>query len=156
MRIATPTAILLWVLVPLAASPLAASPLAAAAEHAVAARTQSGNANANLHYVRSHGSTLVEEGNVSGSLPGHARAELHVGATFTGSFTFYTRYGEIFGRGSARPSKGHGGVESFSGTAYISGGTGRYSHARGHGGFYGTFARSNYAVVLQLRGSFSY
>ncbi|MHB8491922.1 MAG: hypothetical protein ACYDA6_06895 [Solirubrobacteraceae bacterium] len=151
MRIATTTAILLSVF-----GLSTGSAGAVRAGHAHAARSQSGNANANLHYIRSHGSTLVEEGQVSGALPGRAHAELHVGATFTGSFTFYTRYGELFGHGSARPSRGHGGVESFAGSAYITGGTGRYSRARGHGGFYGTFNRSNYAVVMQLRGSFSY
>ena len=43
-----------------------------------------------------------------------------------------------------------------SGTAYITGGTGRYAHAHGRGGMYGTYNQRNYEVVLQTRGTFSY
>jgi hypothetical protein len=121
-----------------------------------AAHHRSGNATAHLHLVRSSGgSTLIEEGSVSGGLSGRMRARLHVGATFTGSFTFYARGGQIRGRGSAHPH-GSGRYQSFAGTEVITGGTGRYAHARGHGRMYGKFDRRTYAVVIHTRGTIFY
>jgi hypothetical protein len=114
-----------------------------------------GNDDASLHLVRASGSTLFEEGSAQGTLPGSMRARLHVGATFSGSFVISTPNGTIEGRGSATPHGG-GRIESFAGTAHIVGGTGRYSHAHGSSGFFGTFDRRTYAVVIQTRGSLSY
>jgi hypothetical protein len=123
----------------------------AAAAHGVIA----GNDDASLHLVRASGSTLFEEGHAEGTLPGSMRARLHVGATFSGTFVISTPNGTIEGRGSATPHGG-GRIESFAGTGHIIGGTGRYSHAHGSSGFFGTFDRRTYAVVIQTRGSFSY
>jgi hypothetical protein len=121
-----------------------------------AARTVSGNDNATLHYVPPpHGSTLLEEGTATGSLPGHVRAYLRIEATFSGRFTITTRNGSLTGHGTATPHSS-GPVESFAGTFVVTGGTGRYAHAHGHGGLYGTFRRSNYEVVLQPRGTIHY
>jgi hypothetical protein len=133
----------------------AASASAGSPRHAVAARSRSGNANAKLHWVRSQGSNLVEEGSVSGGISGHMRAVLRVGATFSGSFTFYTRGGQIRGHGSATPH-GAGRYQSFAGSDVVTGGTGTYAHAHGHGHMYGTFDRKSYAVQIQTRGSISY
>jgi hypothetical protein len=121
-----------------------------------AARSLNGYDNARLHYVKASGNTLYEEGSATGALPGRVTAALHVSATFGGSFTIYTRYGQIRGNGSATPHPYRSGIESFSGTAYITGGTGRYAHAHGRGGMYGTYNQRNYEVVLQTRGTFSY
>ena len=135
---------------------LAAAPaLAASHARARAARTISGDDNATLHFVRARGSTLYEEGQATGSIPGHVRATLRVEATFSGTFTISTRNGSFTGSGTAKPH-GAGAVESFSGTFTITGGTGRYAHARGHGELYGTFRHRNYEVVLQPRGTIHY
>jgi hypothetical protein len=120
-----------------------------------AARRLNGNAEAHLRYVRSSGSSLVEEGPVSGGISGQLHAVLHVGATFSGSFTFQTRAGEINGHGSARPH-GSGRYESFSGSEVVTGGTGRYTHAHGRGSMYGTFDRRTYDVTIQTRGTLYY
>lgn len=121
-----------------------------------ASHTISGNDNAKLHYVRTeHGSTLLEEGQAQGALPGRVKAYLRVEATFTGTFTIYARNGSLTGRGTATPH-GSGPVESFSGTFKITGGTGRYAHASGHGSLYGTFRRRNYEVFLQPRATIHY
>jgi hypothetical protein len=120
-----------------------------------AAHTQSGAATAHLHLVRASGSLLFEEGTASGSISGHMIAHLDVGATFTGTFTTYTRHGEIKGRGTATPH-GSGRYESFAGSGVVTGGTGRYAHAHGHGGLYGVFDRRTYAVVVQTTGVLSY
>jgi hypothetical protein len=122
---------------------------------AVPAHVLDGNAEAKLRYVRSSGSTLVEEGPVSGGLAGHMRATLRLGATFTGSFTFYTKRGEIKGHGTAHPH-GSGRYESFAGTDVMTGGSGRYAHAHGRGSMYGTFDRKTYEVTIQTRGMLDY
>jgi tetraprenyl-beta-curcumene synthase len=119
------------------------------------AHTLNGNAEAHLRYLRSSGSTLVEEGPVSGGLSGRMHALLHVSATFSGTFVFHTADGEIRGQGTARPH-GSGRYESFSGTEVITGGTGRYAHAHGHGSMYGTFDRANYDVTIQTRATLYY
>jgi hypothetical protein len=119
------------------------------------AGTLRGTDTARLRYLRSSGSVLVEEGPVSGGVTGHMHATLDVGATFTGSFTFFLKGGTIVGRGTAVPH-GSGRIESFSGTMTVTRGTGRYAHIRGHGGMYGTFDRTNYNVVIQTTGTFHY
>jgi hypothetical protein len=120
-----------------------------------AAHSVSGNDNATLHFVRARGSTLYEEGQATGSIPGHVKATLRVEATFSGTFTIYAHNGSFTGRGTAKPH-GAGAVESFSGTFVITGGSGRYAHARGHGMLYGTFKHKNYEVILQPRGTIQY
>ena len=121
-----------------------------------AAHTISGDDNATLHYIPpARGSTLLEEGQATGALPGHVRADLRIEAIFTGNFTISTHHGTISGHGTAKPH-GSGALESFGGTFTITSGTGRYAHAHGHGGLYGTFRRSNYETYLQLRGTIHY
>ncbi len=110
---------------------------------------------AHLHYLRSSGSHLYEEGAATGTLPGTMRAHCDIGAVFTASFTIYTHSGTISGHGSASPH-GSGIYESFSGSLLVTGGTGRYAHAHGHAGLYGTFDRRTYALVVQTTGHLSY
>lgn len=110
---------------------------------------------AHLHYVSASGSVLFDEGKATGTLPGSMRVHLNLGSTFTGTFTIHTSGGSITGHGSATPH-GSGRYESFSGTLTVTGGSGRYAHARGHGGLYGTFDRETYALVIQTTGSLTY
>jgi hypothetical protein len=110
---------------------------------------------AHLRYLSASGSLLLEEGRTSGTLPGKMRARVNVGSTFTGNFVTYTRYGTIVGHGSATPH-GSGTYESFSGTLVVTGGSGRYAHAHGTAGLYGTFNRDNYAFVVQTTGTLLY
>jgi hypothetical protein len=83
------------------------------------------------------------------------RADCNLGATFAASFTIYTNGGTIQGHGKATPH-GSGIYESFAGTLIVTGGTGRYTHAHGHAGLYGTFNRRTYALTVQTTGSLSY
>jgi hypothetical protein len=136
-----------------AATPVTTVALGAA--HARAAHAISGDDNATLHYVHAQGSTIFEEGQATGSIPGHVRAWLRIEAMFTGTFTISTKNGSITGRGNAKPHSS-GPIESFAGTFTVSGGTGRYAHAHGRGQLYGTFRRSNYEVILQPRGTIHY
>ena len=133
----------------------AADPSAALHQQAHAARSLNGTATAHLHLVKANGSQLSEEGPVTGALPGSMRAVLNTGNTFIGSFTIHTHGNVIEGRGRATPH-GLGRYQSFSGTITIIGGTGRYSHAHGRAGLYGTIDRRTYALVIQTTGRFSY
>jgi hypothetical protein len=133
------------------ASVYAAEPAA----RAHAAHVLKATDTAHLHYVSSSGSRLLDEGKATGRLPGNMRVHLDLGTTFTGTFTIYASGGSIQGRGSATPH-GSGTYESFAGTLTVTGGTGRYAHARGRGGLYGTFDRDNYALVIKTTGSLTY
>jgi hypothetical protein len=111
--------------------------------------------SAHLHYISASGSLLYEEGAAAGTLPGSMRVHFSVGATLSGNFTIYTRGGTIKGHGSATPH-GSGVYESFAGSLVVAGGSGRYTHARGKAGLYGTFNRNNYALVVQTVGTLHY
>ena len=122
---------------------------------AIAARALKASDTAHLHYISASGSLLYEQGGASGTLPGSMHVHFDVGATFTGSFTIYTRGGTITGHGTATPH-GSGVYESFAGSLTVSGGSGRYAHAHGRAGLYGTFDRDNYSLVVQTTGTLLY
>ena len=136
--------ILVWTAVPAAARPMAR-----------AAHTLNASDTGKLHLLRASGSLLYEEGAASGGIPGRMKADMNIGATFTSSFTIYTTHGTVKGHGSATP-RGAGRYESFSGSVVITGGSGRYAHAHGNAGLYGTFDRKTYAFVVQTTGKISY
>ncbi|MHB8242235.1 MAG: autotransporter [Solirubrobacteraceae bacterium] len=104
---------------------------------------------------RSSGSWLYEEGTASGTLPGSMRANCNITATFRAVFTIYVRGGTINGRALAAVH-GQGLYQSFGGSLTATGGTGRYAHAHGHGGFYGVLNRNTYDMTIQTTGSLSY
>jgi hypothetical protein len=137
------------------AAQIAAAPAAGARAHAHTARVLNATDTAHLRYVSASGSLLLDEGKATGALPGSMRVHLNLGTTFSGSFTITTSGGSITGHGSATPH-GSGAYESFAGTLTVTGGTGRYVHAHGHGKLYGTFNRSNYALVIKTTGSLTY
>jgi hypothetical protein len=121
-----------------------------------AAHTLNATDTAHLHYTRASGSLLYEEGPATGTLPGTMRAHVDIGPTATGTFTIYPHGGgTINGHGTAT-MRGTGVYLSFSGTLTASGGAGRYAHAHGHAGLYGTFDRKNYALLVQTTGRLSY
>lgn len=129
--------------------------IAVAIPAAQAARSLNGTATAKLHLTKAEGSTLIEEGPVTGSLPGTAQAELHTGSVFTGTVTIHTHGGSITGHGTANP-RGTGRYQSFSGTFTALRGTGRYKHISGHAGLYGVFDRRTDATTIQTSGKLSY
>jgi hypothetical protein len=145
----------------LAAAALAGAPASARGSgakpppSAQAARTLNITDTADMHYAGGSGSLLHETGTASGTLPGNMKANLAIGATLTANFTIYASGGTITGRGMGR-THGSGTYESFAGTLVATGGTGRYAHAHGHGGFYGTFDRKNYDLTVQTTGKLSY
>jgi len=108
-----------------------------------------------LHRVRESGSDLIEEGQATGSLPGGLRAQFNVGATVYASFSISTQYGSISGSGSSK-LRGTGVWDSFGGAINVTHGTGRYSHAHGHAGFYGVINRRTYTSSVQTTGTLDY
>jgi hypothetical protein len=132
-----------------------ASPATAARGTAHAARSFNVSDKAQLHCVRESGSDLVEEGEATGDLPGRVRAQFNVGATVYASFSIFTQYGSISGRGSSKLG-GTGVWGSFGGVITVTRGTGRYSHAHGHAGLYGVINRRTYASNVQTTGTLGY
>lgn len=142
-------------LVTIATAIYALSPPTSLAAIARLARALKATDTAALHWVHSSGSQLYEEGTAKGTLPGSMHAKCNVGTTFSCRFTFYLKGGTITGHGTASPH-GSGLYQSFAGTLTVTNGTGRYSHARGHAGLYGTFDRHSYAIHIKTTGTLSY
>lgn len=102
------------------------------------------------------GSSILEEGTVTGTLPGTVRVRFNVGATVTASFTIYARGGgSISGHGSGALHSTSV-YATFGGSLSVTGGSGRYKHAHGHGGMYGAINRHSYAMTVQTIGTLSY
>jgi hypothetical protein len=115
------------------------------------------NDEGHFHLVSESGANLIEEGEMTGNLPGRARVSFNIGVNVTASFVLYPRNGgSLSGRGSGKLSSS-GRWASFGGTMSVFSGTGRYSHAHGTGGLYGTILRrAPYSVVVQTRGTLDY
>jgi hypothetical protein len=129
---------------------------ASAVPIATTARTLNVTDEAHLRLTGTAGSLLLEEGPATGALAGTVKVRFTVEASVSGSFTIYPRGGgSITGQGSAR-LRSTGNYASFGGSMSGSHGTGRYAHAHGHGGFYGTVNRHTDALVIQTTGRLSY
>jgi len=109
-----------------------------------------------LHYLHSSGSLLLEEGSATGTVPGNLKVRFNVGATVTAKFTLYPRNGGSISGHAEGKLHSSGRYASFGGTMSVKAGSGRYSHAHGHGGFYGVIDRETYALTVQTTGTFSY
>ena len=121
-----------------------------------AARSLTANDEGHLHPISESGSHLVEEGPATGTLPGRVRVSFNLGAVINATFTLYPRGGgSIVGHGSGKLHS-TGEYASFGGSMIVSGGTGRYSHAQGTGGFNGSVNRKTFALVVQTRGTLHY
>ncbi len=124
--------------------------------HARAAHTLNVNDEAHLHLLNASGSTYIEQGQATGALPATITVNFNIGATISGTFTIYPHSGgSIKGHGSAQ-LRSTGLYSSFGGTIAVNGGTGRYTHASGHGDFYGTVNRRNNDIVIQTTGQLKY
>ena len=137
-----------------AALPGGASPARAARM----ARALSVRDEGRLHLISSSGARLVEEGPVSGTIPGRVRVRFAFsgGPTVDAQFTIYTRYGSINGQGQGRVSNPASPVPSFRGALSITGGSRRYAHARGSGELFGVFYRRSRGLTVQAIGKLRY
>lgn len=129
----------------------------ASAPTAHAARTLSVKDEGHLHLAgRPEGSLIVEEGAVSGTLPGTVKVRFDVGATVTAQFTIYARGGgSVSGHGSGALHSTSL-YSTFGGTLSVTSGTGRFRHAHGTGGLYGAIDRKTDALTVQAIGKLSY
>jgi hypothetical protein len=135
----------------------AAEAPAGARDTARAARVLSVNDTGHLRSGGENGSTLIEEGRVTGTLPGSVRASLTLGATTVRvGFTIYLHGGTITGHAVAALNPGKGEYASFGGTLAVSHGGGRYAHAAGSGRVSGTLNRYSYAATVQVIGQLHY
>ncbi len=126
------------------------------APSARAARSLNVKDEGHLHLAgHPQGSSIVEEGSMSGNLPGSVRVRFNVGATVTASFTIYVHGGSISGRGSGA-LRSTSLYSTFGGALTVTSGTGRFKHASGRGGLYGAINRRTYAVTVQALGRLSY
>jgi hypothetical protein len=123
-----------------------------------AAHVMSVTDEGHLHLVSNSGSNLVEEGVVSGTVPGRVRVSFDVGPTVYASFTIYVQ------GGGSISGHGHGTLHStsaystFGGSLSVTRGTGRFAHAHGTGGLYGAINRksSSYPMTVQTVGKLYY
>ena len=112
-----------------------------------------------LHLVRASGSVLSDEGTARGALPGTVRVRFTYDGnpTVSAQITIYARAGTILAHGSGRLSSPTSPSPSFKGALTITGGSGRYAHARGSGEMFGVFYRTrNYAITVQTKGALHY
>jgi hypothetical protein len=99
------------------------------------------------------GSTLVEEGKATGTLPGSVRASLTIGtSTVRVTFTLYLHGGTITGHGTAKFNAGQNEYASFGGSVAVNQGGGHYAHAAGSGKVYGSINRNTDNATVQVVG----
>jgi hypothetical protein len=111
-----------------------------------------------LHYVRSSGSQIIDEGPAKGDLPGSVRVHFtYTGApTVTATFTILGHGWSISGRATGRLSNPYTLTPSFRGKLTITGGSGRYRGASGNGELFGVYYRRTYALTVQTIGTLHY
>jgi hypothetical protein len=132
---------------------LALQPVLAAAAHTTSVRDEG-----SLHFLSDEATLIVDEGPLSGTLPGAGRVYF----TYNGSpnvsarFTIHARGGNVYGTAKCRLSNPNSPTPSFRGALAIVGGSGRYAHAHGSGELFGVFHRHGYGLVVQAIGKLSY
>ena len=129
-----------------------AAPTPIARPTARAARRVSVNDTGHLQRTHASGEIIDEAGKISGTLPGTASVRLNVGSeTVTATFTISVHGGgSIAGTGRAKIGS-DGRYTSFGGTLSVTGGTGRFAHARGAGKLYGVIERRYDLLTVQTR-----
>jgi hypothetical protein len=143
---------------------VARAPLAALAGALLAVSATAGPASAHtlrvrdegrLHYLRSSGEAILDEGAVHGTLSGTGRVRFvyNGSPTVSATFTISGRGWSVSGRGSGRLHNPYSTAPSFRGRLTITRGTGRYSHANGTGELFGVFDRRNYSLIFQAIGT---
>lgn len=123
-----------------------------------AARTLNLRDEGQLRLTKRGSSLLLQEGPVSGTLPGdvHTHVLYNGGPIVTIRFTISTASGSIRGHGLGRLSNPRSSSPSFVGPLAITGGSGSYAHASGRGKLYGVLYASNDELIFQPVGQVRY
>ncbi len=143
----------------LAAAAVVGTGAAGAAPSAHASRTFDLNDSANLSLSNKKGFELKESGKASGSLPGSIFIQLKVTGEreVTASIQVYPNGGSLKASASGSYRVDTSSTASFSGKLNITGGSGRYSKAKGSGlSFSGTVHRPGDSVSVRVSGNMSY
>lgn len=109
-----------------------------------------------LHEVRNSGAELLEEGPLSGTIPGKVKVSFNIGATITAKFTIYANGGGSINGSGGGALHSTSVYSSFGGSLKVTGGSGRYSHAHGTGTLTGEINRKTYALTVQADGRLYY
>jgi phage gpG-like protein len=111
-----------------------------------------------LRFVRASGSTILDEGSVTGSFPGSARVRFVYDGEpeVSAQFTISGHGGSVSARGTGRLSSPTSPSPSFRGHMTIVGGSGRYAHIHGGGELFGVYDRRSYALTVQAIGKLPY
>jgi hypothetical protein len=122
------------------------------------ARTLKVHDEAHLRFSNSSGSQLIDEGSAWGTLPGKVRLQFTYDGSPTVSAQLTVRGASWSIRAHARGrlSNPTSPSPSFRGSLTITGGSGRYAHARGTGELFGVFNRRNYGLTVQAIGKLTY
>ncbi|HVR04803.1 MAG TPA: hypothetical protein VMS02_02100 [Solirubrobacteraceae bacterium] len=122
------------------------------------ARVVSVREEGSLGYVSSEASSILDEGSLRGTLPGRGRVVfIYSGSpNVSARFTIRTAAGTISGSARCHLHNPTSLTPSFRGALAISGGSGRYAHARGEGELFGVFHRRGYGLVVQAIGRLRY
>lgn len=128
---------------------------------AAAARMLNVRDEGHLHLISSDGSELIDEGEVTGTLPGNARVDFIYNGepTVLARFTIYGHSGSISGQAKARLSNPTSSDPSFRGAFSITAGNRRYAHIHGTGELFGVFIRrgkNKYGLTVQAIGKLAY
>jgi hypothetical protein len=153
MKIATALAAAsLFIAGVLAPNSLGADPLAHRS------RTLAVHDEGKLHFLSNSGSHVIDEGPVTGTVPGRTRVNFtYNGApTVTARFTIHGNGFTLDGYGTGELNNPSSATPSFRGRLTLTGGSGRYTHAHGNGELFGVFNRRTYALTVQALGTLRY
>jgi hypothetical protein len=111
-----------------------------------------------LHFVRESGSQILDEGPATGTVPGTVRLRFAYNGSpsVSARFTIYAREGTLSGEAKGRLNSPTSPYPSFRGSLRLTGGTGRWAHARGGGELFGVYDRRTYGLVVQALGRLQY
>jgi hypothetical protein len=107
-----------------------------------------------LRFVKSSGTLLIDEGAATGTIPGRVRVLFNYDGSpdVSARFTIYGAHGTLSGSAAAQLSSPNSPRPSFRGSLSLTGGSGRYAHARGSGEMFGVFYRRGYGMIVQTIG----
>jgi hypothetical protein len=128
------------------------------ARRALAARTISVRDESTVHFLKSSGSSITDEGPATGTIPGRVRIRFVYDGnpSVDATITIFGHAGTLVAHGSGKLSSPTSPTPSFKGVLAITSGTGRYARAHGSGELFGVFYRRSYGMIVQTKGTLRY